>query len=197
MKFCINQNCFDLPQPEGGYNSAKNSSILTMSESTTLECAQSYQLTEMLPNPLMTQWKTTTTTISTVSDEFDIKFTIGDGRCNELVEEGKTCNPPLPRDMRIGLMLRVYTENGFKDSDEIIFLDYQPVSSASILTPTNSVAFVLLGIIILSFVICICCCSAKKKETIKEESQVEADENLLSFTSYCVIDKNPSKHSNV
>lgn len=149
----------------------------------------------MLPNPLITRWKTSSTPVD--SDEFDIKFTIGDGKCNELVDEEKVCNLPLPTGTRIGLMLRVYTDNGFKDSDEFTYLDYLPVSSASYLTPTNSVALVLCGIVALSFMICICCCSAKKKETIKEESQVEADENLLSFTSYCVIDKNPSKHSNV
>lgn len=145
----------------------------------------------MLSNTMMTQRATSN------ANEFDIKFTLGNGKCSELVDTEITCNPPLPYDMRIGVVLRVYTENGYKDSNDIVFLDFELLNESIFFTPNIAVIIVLSGIIILSIIICVCCCSARQKEIVKDESQVEADENLLSFTSYCVIDKNPAKHSNV
>lgn len=141
----------------------------------------------MLPNPL-----DPSTAILDQSDDFNVKYTFGNGEC--IVQNNETiCNPPLPLNSRVGIILRVHTENGFKDSKEILYLNCES-SFPETLTAT---AIILGGLMILFITICIlCCCSKRDKKIIEDESPVETDD-LLSFTSYCVIDKNPSKHSNV
>lgn len=142
----------------------------------------------MLPNPLEPS-----TLLSDHSDAFNVKYTIGDGECRISQNNEQICNPPLPLNSIIGVILRVHTENGFKDSKEILYLNYES-SFPETLTATG---IILCGLIVLFITICIlCCCSKKNKEIIEEESPMETDD-LLSFTSYCVIDKNPAKHSNV
>lgn len=124
-------------------------------------------------------------------DDYSIKFTIGSETCSDLAEEKKYCNGPLRAFTKYGIMARIFTENGFRDTDPVyVQIDVSPME---LFSPKTIVISSIAALLILSLIILlICICSSKKeKKLIKEKQTAEADENLLSFTSYCVIDKNP------
>jgi hypothetical protein len=62
----------------------------------------------------------------------------------------------------------------------------------------NTVPLIVIGcvvvVVLVSLIIgLICCWMIKRQRKLKAKSKelAETDENLLSFTSYCVVDKNP------
>lgn len=121
----------------------------------------------------------------------NVKFAIGDEICSNLPEDRKYCNFQL-RPNKYGLMARIFTKNGFRDTQpvyiEILLDPYKLISPNTVVYGSVSV------VIILSLIVLLCCIwsnNAKKKRILKEKQAAEADENLLSFTSYCVIDRNP------
>lgn len=101
----------------------------------------------------------------------------------------------------MGLILRIFTEKGFRDSDIALieFQEYPQISSIlGIFKPIHIVLATVILIVVLTIITLICCCACdKRRHTKKHIEPVEADENLLSFTSYCVIDRHPVKHSHV
>lgn len=127
-------------------------------------------------------------------DDFTLKFTLGAENCWELEEEKKYCNGPLSPGEKYGMMIRVFTDSGFRDTKPVfIEIDTGPMkllSKKEIIygSITGAVTVVLIISALIGYV---CVRKSKKKITMKEKEAAEADENLLSFTSYCVIDKNP------
>lgn len=118
---------------------------------------------------------------------------IGNENCAAVVltVEKQFCNGELLPG-RFAVIARVFTDNGFRDTEPVIFeveLNVGALVSAKTVA-CISVAF----IVVMSLVTTVCCCmSHRRKQRIlkKKKEAAEADENLLSFTSYCVIDRNP------
>lgn len=155
-----------------------------------LHCGQLYQQTEILPNPLNGAF-------DMLLNDYTIKFTIGAEKCSELARDRQYCNAPLPPNIQYGLIARVFTANGFRDTEpayiEIVLNPLKEISPETIVYSSVSVALVI------SLIILLCCIwnrNKKKQKLLKEKQAAEADENLLSFTSYCVIDKNPLPRKN-
>lgn len=149
-----------------------------------LECFQLYQQTDIIPNPIEEFNET-------LIQDFGIKFSIGSEICNELVDKKKYCNGQLVSNTNYGLLARLFTENGYRDTEPVIIrIDAVP---EELISPKTFVACSVTALILCSLIIILCCawCSKKDKKPEKEKEAAEADENLLSFTSYCVIDKNP------
>jgi hypothetical protein len=146
--------------------------------------SQLYQQTEVLPNPVEAFNES-------AIDDFSVRFTIGKEVCSDLVESKNYCNGPLPAYTKFGLIARLFTENGYRDTQPI-YLQITP-SPLELLSPKTIVAGCVGSLLIFSLLLLVCCtwCSKTKKKPTKEKEAAEADENLLSFTSYCVIDKNP------
>lgn len=132
-----------------------------------------------------------------------MKFTIGDQICHEIKFDDKFCNDRLSGDMIFGIMARLFTANGFRDTQPIFvrFGDYLITAEEEkeqLVEPIIVVCISAGSLIILSFVVLLACISSRKRKQRlrKEKEAAEADENLLSFTSYCVIDKNPLPRKN-
>lgn len=127
---------------------------------------------------------------------YKVQFVLGDEDC---LESDETCNPPLNCfNCTYGLIARVYTSHGFRDTQPVYF-ETRPNTPYVNLETILVVAGSFLGILILSITVSLICCmntrKNKKKLKKKKKQAAEADDNLLSFTSYCVIDKNPTpKH---
>jgi hypothetical protein len=124
-------------------------------------------------------------------NDYSIKFTIGGEICSNLAEEKKYCNGPLAAYTKYGIMARIFTENGFRDTKPVyVQIDVSPME---LISPKTIVYGAVSSLIFVSLIILLCCIwnGKKKEKKIKEKEAAEADENLLSFTSYCVIDKNP------
>lgn len=150
-----------------------------------MNCSQLYQQTEIFKNPLDHDSEIETADL----EAFSVKFTLGDNKCSDLP---KKCNRPLIPGTMYGLMARVYTKDGYRDTTPIFFKtkNSQPFPFSPLVIVAGSTFLILM----ISLVICICCCwSLKKQKKLKKEKEAaETVENLLSFTSYCVIDKNPT-----
>lgn len=140
----------------------------------------------MQPNPL-------THINLSIIDEFNVKFTIGKETCSD---EAKYCNSPLPANTKFGIIARMFTESGYRDTNPIYI--QTNASSMQLVSHQAIVYGSICSLVLVSLMILLCCawCSKKKKITIKEKEAAEADENLLSFTSYCVIDKKPLPRKN-
>lgn len=124
--------------------------------------------------------------------DFNIKFTIGDEICSNLAVEEKYCNGQLSPNTKYGLMARIFTSHGFRDTKPV-YIEIQ-LNPLKLISPNAIVYSSVCSFLLLSLVILLCCIwsdVANKKKLKKEKESAEADENLLSFTSYCVIDKNP------
>jgi hypothetical protein len=143
----------------------------------------------VLPNPI--------TQSSEIGDEslndFNIKFVIGNENCAAVVltVEKQFCNGELLPG-RFALIARVFTDNGFRDTEPVIF-DVD-LSVSDLLSAKTMAVIFMAFIILLSLITAVCCCmSHRRKQKIlkKKKEAAEADENLLSFTSYCVIDRHP------
>lgn len=181
------KHCPELPQRTSGYISTHNMSLTPTHEAAKdgLECGQFYQQTEVLPNPLKGIF-------DMMLNDYSIKFTIGAESCSNLADDKKFCNAPLPPSLEYGLIARVFTKRGFRDTEpvyiEIVLNPLKQISPEAIVYSSVSAVFLLSLIILLC---CIWSSKKKKRKLIKEKQAAEADENLLSFTSYCVIDKKP------
>jgi hypothetical protein len=156
-----------------------------------MNCSQLYQQTEILQNSLDHDSEIDLSNL----EAFNVKYTLGDKKCSEFSTSQHYCNRPLMSGVKYGLMARVYTKDAFRDTTPIFFetKTRQPLPFSPLVIVAGS-TFILLMI---SLVICICCCwSLKKQKKLKKEKEAaETVENLLSFTSYCVIDKNPTPRS--
>lgn len=127
-------------------------------------------------------------------NDYTTKFTLFDE--HELRE--KIGNDQLVGGTKLGIMARMFTANGFRDTQPI-FLDFSDSpktaeTKEAIIPPILVVLIVISSLVLMSLLVLLACvCSSrKKKQRLKREKEAaEADENLLSFTSYCVIDKNP------
>lgn len=121
-------------------------------------------------------------------DSYSVKYVIGDGNCSD---PDKVCNDRLIPE-KYGLIARVFTRDGYRDTEPIFF--EIGMSFTEIVSP-EQIVYGSVGLMgLLSLVLLISCCMThKKKQNIlkKKKEAAEADENLLSFTSYCVLDKNP------
>jgi hypothetical protein len=130
---------------------------------------------------------------SSALNNYTTKFTIGEEKCNRFAIKNKEiCNVKLMSDTSYGLMARIFTSHGFRDTapiyfktfDESLWLPTEPVIIAS----ASIVSIVLISVIIVTT----CWWHNKRQRKIRKKKEAaETVENLLSFTSYCVIDKNP------
>lgn len=86
-------------------------------------------------------------------------------------------------------MARVFTAEGFRDT-EPVFIEIK-IDPLKLVAPKIIVYSSVSFIILLSLTVILCCIfsNKKKKKIVKAKEAAEADENLLSFTSYCVMDK--------
>lgn len=146
-----------------------------------------------MPNPLDDSPENSDTTVN----DYNIKFTIGDEICSGLVPEKIFCNAPLAINTRYGLVARIFTRTGFRDT-EPIFIENE-VHPLELMSPMV-IAYGSVGsVALISLMVLICCFQSgkNKRRLLKEKKEAaEADENLLSFTSYCVIDKHPLPRKN-
>lgn len=154
-----------------------------------LQCLELYQQTEVWANPL----QHSNEDLKSGINDYNVKFTIGDEICSGSASEKEYCNGPLPINQKYGVMARVFTSSGFRDTSPI-YIELL-VNPLQLIAPATIVYASVTVLVLLSLVILLCCVcrgqSKKKKEALKKRQAAEADENLLSFTSYCVIDKNP------
>lgn len=187
------KNCPDPPQQAYGYLSSTNISLPSTYEARNgLECFELYQQTEILSNPLTELNETD----DTDPNDYSIMFTIGDEICSNLAVDGKYCNAQLSPNT-YGLMARIFTSAGFRDTHPV-YIEFQ-LNPFKIVSPNTIVYGSVSMLILLSLIAFLCCAlsnNTKKKKLVKEKQAAEADENLLSFTSYCVIDKNPLRRKN-
>lgn len=158
-------------------------------------CGELYQHTDLLPNPIILSSNDSLDNL----DDYNIKFTIGGEICSSKASSSRFCNDQLEPNTRYGVIARVFTENGFRDT-EPVYISTES-SSTKLISPASIVLSSIVLVVVLSllgFVYCIFNNRKKKKKnmTKKIKQAAEADENLLSFTSYCVIDKNPLPRKN-
>ena len=117
---------------------------------------------------------------------------IGDENCSKKTK-GSYCNGPLLPGIEYGLMARIFTENTFRDTSPIFFrIKHENIPQMSpIVMAASSLGF----LIFLSIFVCLfCCCSMRRQKKLKKKKEAaETVDNLLSFTSYCVIDKSPAR----
>lgn len=120
-----------------------------------------------------------------------MKFSIGSEICTDLAEEKKYCNGLLAAYTEYGIIARLFTENGFRDTNPV-YIQIK-ASPMELVSPKLIVYGSVSLLILVSLIILLCCLwfNKKEKKIVKEKEAAEADENLLSFTSYCVIDKSP------
>ncbi|CRK94349.1 CLUMA_CG007863, isoform A [Clunio marinus] len=180
-------DCDEQPTISSGYLQSLDTKFPSAHEAgNNLECSVLYQQTEILPNPL-DELKSS----DNLWNEFNIKFTIGDEICSNSETEKRYCNGQLPVDYTYGIIARVFTKDAFRDT-EPAFIAIRPNLLAKF--PSHGIVYGSVGaLILISFITLLCCLwsNGKKKKRIKMKQAAEADENLLSFTSYCVFDKNP------
>ncbi|KAL7041862.1 hypothetical protein ACKWTF_000928 [Chironomus riparius] len=181
-------DCLDLPQPTFGYLSSEN--ILLPPAEQNLNCSLLYQQTKMLPNPVVYEdWIKKPEEL----ELFKVQFVLGDEDC---IESDEICNIPLNCfNCTYGLMARVYTNTGYRDTQPVYF-ETRPSTPYVNLQTFLVVGGSFFGVLLLSLTVCMICCMnmRKNKQKLKKKKKqaAEADDNLLSFTSYCVIDKNPT-----
>lgn len=126
-------------------------------------------------------------------DDYSVKFTLGDEICLNSSGAPEYCNGELALNTQYGVMARVFTKDGFRDTEPVyIEIKVNPLK----LVPSEIYVYSSVGfMMVMSLAILLCCCvrNMQKKKELEREKQAaaESDENLLSFTSYCVIDKNP------
>jgi len=148
-----------------------------------------YQQTEVQPNPM------SAANADVAEDEFNLKFVLGSDLCTDLAQDKKYCNGRLQPNTRYGIIARTFTSNGYRDTSPV-FIGLQgnvvAIASPRVLLMGSALILTLISISII--VIC-CCCNSKRQKKLREKKKAqeaaEADENLLSFTSYCVIDRTP------
>jgi hypothetical protein len=89
-------------------------------------------------------------------------------------------------------MARIFTADGFRDTSPVYF--NTKFEESPLMSPVVMVTGSLTSIILISLLICLCCWWSlrKQKKFKKKKEAAETVDNLLSFTSYCVIDKNPT-----
>ncbi|KAG5684087.1 hypothetical protein PVAND_013336 [Polypedilum vanderplanki] len=192
MFLIFSRNCHDLPQPQFGY--LKNTSTqLPQAINGELNCTQFYQQTDLLQNPL------------DYNEEIELKkdlnvyntsFTLGEGKCSkQLFKQSKNCNGPLKPNESYGLVARIFTKDAFRDTEPVYFETRNNFHIALIF---QAIPVIVIGCVIIALLIslltCVICCwmtRRQKKIKKKEKEAAEAAESLFSFTSYCVVDKNP------
>lgn len=126
-------------------------------------------------------------------NEYNLKFTLGDEHCPYVGVENQYCNGPLsPLMQSYGIIARVFTSEAFRDT-EPVFIEAS-IDPLKLVSPTF-IVYTSISVLILSSLIAVLCCilcGRKKRKIVKAKEAAEADENLLSFTSYCVFDKTPT-----
>lgn len=189
-RFRYLQDCFSLPTTEHGLRSKLNTSLPSSYEAKNgLECFKLYQQTNVFPNPI--------TQSHQIGDEnandYNIKFVIGNENCEAVVltVSKSFCNGELKHG-KYAIIARVFTDEGFRDTKPV---HIEVRMRFDTLVSTSTIVCSAVGLILfMSLLIAVCCyMSHQKKEKLekKRKEAAEADENLLSFTSYCVIDRNP------
>lgn len=146
-----------------------------------------------MPNGLFNE------TVADNLNNFDVKLSLGFENCDEPENDKFYCNGPLKPKTKYGMMARVYTSEGFRDTKPVTFIthgDFMSQMSTQMIFVATTGWVIFLSLIIM---ICCCCCSVMKKQRkqkVKKREAAETVENLLSFTSYCVIDRNPVPRKN-
>lgn len=181
------KNCQDSPQPLSGYISPFNQTLSPAhSTENGLECSTLYQQTEILPNPIDSKQ------VQENLGDYNLKFTLGDEHCSDAGFEKQYCNAPLSSEQSYGIIARVFTADAFRDTEPFFI---ETIANPLMLISTNFIVFSSIIILIFSSLIAVLCCiwcGRKKKKILKAKEAAEADENLLSFTSYAVFDKTPT-----
>lgn len=164
-----------------------------------MNCSQVYQQTKFLTNPLNYEDE-----IDSASDEklnlYNVKFILGEEKCiKQFFKSDQYCNEPLAPNVNYGLMARIYTNDAFRDTDPVYFKTNGLSETFMYLNmtkiPAIIVACLLLAMVVSTIMTILCCWSIKRQRKIekkRKKESAETVENLLSFTSYCVIDKNPT-----
>lgn len=181
------KNCQDLPQPTFGYISSYNQTFQSAhSDENGFSCSTIYQQTEILPNPIDLEQ------VQESLSDYNLKFTLGEEHCSVFGFENQYCNAPLSSKQSYGVIARVFTADAFRDT-EPVFID--AVVKPLMLISTNVIVYSAISVLIFSsLIVVLCCiwCGREKKKVLKAKEAAEADENLLSFTSYAVFDKTPT-----
>lgn len=125
-------------------------------------------------------------------DDYNLKITLGDARCPYVGAENLYCNAPLASELNYGIIARVFTSHGFRDT-EPVFIE-GAIDAKRLVSPSVVIYCSISLLIFSSLVAVLCCiwCSRKKRKVLKAKEAAEADENLLSFQSYCVFDRTPT-----
>lgn len=137
----------------------------------------------MFPNPLNSEVD---------HDSEDFSFTLGNGECS-ITEESSDdyCNGPLVSNTKYVVIARIFTNSGFRDT-EPIFMETSENFNI-LITKGALIAGVLIILILVSSTLILACCLCsrqKRKIKNKRKASVRTDNDLLSFTSYCVVDRN-------
>lgn len=169
-----------------GYLASTNTSLPASEED--LNCSQLYQQTEVLINPL--DYKNELN--SKELDVFNLKYILGEEKCTQFSTAKNFCNRPLRSGERYGLMARIFTKDAFRDTQPVYF-ETKMETPILLTAPIVIASGAILSLILISTLIAsICWWNIKRERKLKKKkAAAETDENLLSFTSYCVIDKNP------
>lgn len=136
----------------------------------------------MFPNPLTGDAK----------DSEEFSFILGNEQCAVTEESSdEYCNGPLASNTKYVVIARIFTSSGFRDTEPIFMQTNENFSS--LITKGAILAGILIVLIlIISTLILACCLCSRKKRKIKNKrkASVKTDNDLLSFTSYCVVDRN-------
>lgn len=126
------------------------------------------------------------------NDSEEFSFILGNGECSITEEsDDEYCNGPLVSNTKYVVIARIFTSSGFRDTEPVFM---QTSANFNILITNGAILAGILIVLILvsSTLILACCLCSRKKRKIKNKrkASVKTDNDLLSFTSYCVVDRN-------
>ncbi|CAO1305853.1 unnamed protein product [Diamesa serratosioi] len=186
IAFLLSQmDCQEIPQPEANLIPL-NSKLLPSWNNiqyTNSNCIDQYQQTPMFSNPLIDDDD---------NDSQEFTFILGNGDCFVTEEsDDDYCNGPLASNTKYVVIARLFTSSGFRDT-EPIFMETRENCSNLITKGALLAGFLIILILVASTLILACCLCSRKKRKIKNKrkTSVRTDNDLLSFTSYCVVDRN-------
>ena len=127
-------------------------------------------------------------------DNEEFSFTLGNGDCFITVksDEDDYCNGPLASNTKYVVIARIFTSSGFRDTEPIFMETSENYNN--LVTKNAILAGILIVLILIaSTIVLACCLCSRQKQKIKNKrkASVRTDNDLLSFTSYCVVDRHP------
>lgn len=130
--------------------------------------------------------------IDDVNNSEEFTFILGNGDCSVTEDSNDDyCNGPLASNTKYFVIARIFTSSGFRDT-EPIFMETSENVHMIIRKGAILAGLLIIFILFASTLILVCCLCSRKKRKIKNRRKAcnKTDNNLLSFTSYCVVDRN-------